>query len=176
MAGNLKLDGKTLGQVNLVPVELKDYRSANEAYQQATLQLKRNRRIFSGVQNGLINAHKYLRKITFTELEDSEQQFLIAESWGEAHLLTLHFQAYTTGWFRVWVVMNEGCDDILTEITDELLPYPHAPRGCVEFSLSEYLINNLNPVCDESSYVKISLRLEGKIKLTSKINALIVNR
>lgn len=180
MATNLKFDDKALDQVNLVPIEIKDCRSANEAYQQATQQLRRSRRLFPGAKNGLINAHKYLRKITVTESdkydEDKEQQFLVTESWGESHLLALHFQAYTAGWFRAWVVLSDGADDILFEITDELLSYEHAPKGYVEFTLCETLLNNLNPLCDENCYVKVSLKLQGKIKLTSKINALVVNR
>lgn len=179
MDTNFKFNDEVLDQVNVVPIELKNYSSANEAYKHATLQLKQSSRLFSGAKDGLINAHKYLRKITVAESErydeDKEQQVLVTESWRESHLLALNFQAYTAGWFRAWIVLTDGTGDSLTEITDELLPYPNAPRGYVEFTLGEDLLNKLNPLFDENCCVKVSLRLNGKIKLTSKVNALVVN-
>ena len=180
MHSSSNYDDEALDQVNVVAIELKNCSSANEAYRQATLQLKQSRRFFSATKDGLINAHKYLRKITVAESErydeDKEQQVLVTESWRESHLLALSFQAYTAGWFRAWLVLTDGAGDGLTEITDELLPYPNAPQGYLEFALGEDLLNNLNPLCYENCYVKVSLRLLGKIKLTSKVNALVVNR
>lgn len=180
MPSSLNSDDEALDQVNVVPIELKNFSSANEAYKQATLQLERNRRLFPDAKNGLINAHKYLRKITVTESEkyhkDKEQQILVTESWRESHLLALTFQAYTAGSFRAWIVLSDGADDCLTEITDELRPYLNAAPGYLEFTLSEDLLNNLNPLCDENCYVQVSLRLCGKIKITSKVNALVINR
>lgn len=180
MTTNLKLNEKTLNAVNLIPIELKGYRSENEAYQQAVLSLKQNRRFFSSSNSALINAHKYLRKITTAEperfSETKEQQFLVTESYGEAHILGLSFQAYTAGWFRAWIVVNDASGDFFNEITDLLVPYQHAPKGFVEFVLNEDLLNNLNPISNEDSCVKVSLRLQGKVKLTSKINTIVVSR
>jgi len=180
MATNMKYSAQDTNQVNLVPINLNECRSANEAHQKAFLKLKQHRCFFIGGNHELINAQRYLRKIANMDAanfsESKEQEVPLSECWGESHLLALSFQAYTAGWFRAWIVVADVTGDVLTEITDLLVPYKNAPKGYVQFSLSEDLLNDLNPLCGEDCYAKVTLRLQGQINVVSRINTLIVNR